>query len=235
MAGIHAGTDTYGRVKKVGSTTVVTKFAMLYAIPIWPVESYFYAAPGQSRFKGVPFFGGLQTTEIRGMPLAHIDRFSVLIAYLRGLFGGMVVVGCMWLIVFLVNRHGPPPDDFARTASYVLLTGLCVGALGGLLTYCVPFQVTQRERMIRETCAEVLTMCIDPAQLRRDVAQRILSALADPDVSSETAARSAPHPARAPTLPVRLARVRAVIALGHERAPLEVRTDEILAQLVNGV
>src|SRR5258708_3908249 len=104
MTGIHAGTDTYGKVKKVGPTTVVTRFAMLSAFPIWPLESYFYAGRGESRFQGVPFFAGVHTTEIRGLPLARIDWFSVLMAYLRGLLGTMVVVGCMWMIVFLVSR-----------------------------------------------------------------------------------------------------------------------------------
>jgi hypothetical protein len=112
---------------------------------------------------------------------------------------------------------------------------LCVGTLGGLLTYCISFQVSRRDRAIRLPCGTVLGMCVDPALVRNDVAQSILSALADPDGSGDSVGgRSASHPAPAPPLAVKLARVRAVIALGHDRAPLEIRTDELLAHMADG-
>jgi hypothetical protein len=233
MAGIHAGTDTYGKVKKVGPTSVVTKFAMLSALPIWPLQSYFYAGPGESQFQGVPLLGGVSTTEIRGLPLARIDWFSVLMAYVRGFFGMLVIIGSMSVIGVIYSWNATHVDDAARTAMHVLFMLLCVGALGGLLTYCLPFHVSRRQRAIRLACGEVLGLCADPALIRNDVAQNIMSALTDREVSEDRGAtRSKPRPVLAA---VKLVRFRALIALGHDPAPLEVRTDELLAQMVNDV
>ena len=103
MTWVTAGTDTYGRVKNVGGTSVVTKFAMLSALPLWPVQSFFYCGISEKQTEGVPFLCWSTTTTISGMPLTCVDRYSVLMAYLRGAFAALTVLGCFSFVVMYLS------------------------------------------------------------------------------------------------------------------------------------
>ncbi len=226
------GTDTYGKVKRVGPTTIVTKFAMLSALPLWPVESYYYAGPGESRTEGIPFISWSTTTAIRGMPLARIDRLSVLMAYIRAVCGTMLVFGSFSIIFLVMSLNNRQLDNFQYGATCFLLILFCAGALGGILTYCLPYQMTRRESDIRRACGELLGICADPALVRQDVAQAVLTSLRDQD----TAGNCDPFDARPVRVDrrdslVQLARVRAMMALRQSGESLERRTDELLAQI----
>jgi hypothetical protein len=207
---------------------------MLSAVPLWPLESYYYLGPGQSSFEGVPFLFGTTTTEIRGIPLEKIDRLSVLMAYARAVCAVMVVFGMFFIFTFIAAQNAPPPDDFALGIRYVLGSMLCAGIVAGLLTYCLPFQMTVRERRIRRCCGAVLGIDADPALVREDVAQSILGALADHDgAAGADPFEPASVRANSSASLIQLARVRAVLALGGDRGSLERRTDELLAAITS--
>ena len=167
---IIAGTDTYGRVKTVGGIPIVTKFAMLHFLPLFPRRSFYYFGEGQTKFSGVPFVASMTSTAIKGIPLTRVDRMSVVMAYVRGVFGTLAVIGCFSifpLVSYLAG--GPPLDDVAVMFTYVLIACLVIGMVGGLLTYAVPL-TSKRELSIRKRCGELLGVCVDPARVPPEIA-----------------------------------------------------------------
>jgi hypothetical protein len=83
MFHVHMGTDTYGKVKQVGPTAVVTKFAMVSGMPLLPLESYYYAGTGEE--EGIPIL--MTMRKVHGLPLARLNMLSVVIAYARAVSG----------------------------------------------------------------------------------------------------------------------------------------------------
>ncbi len=163
-----AGTDTYGRVKSVSGTPIVTKFAMLQGLPIYPIRSYYLVKANSIARAGVPFVIGTQEVTVGGIPLARIDPTSIIMAYLRGAFGLLAVVGCIALVPGIMILTGEPLDEGARLALRGLLVALGVGVAGGVLTYSIP-TVSRRERAIRRYCGEFLGAAIDPARVSTEV------------------------------------------------------------------
>src|SRR4051794_39809742 len=76
------GSDTYGRVKTVDSTPIVTKFGMVSAFPVFPLESFYFIRSGESTSEGIPFLAQVHSTGIKAIPLARVDKLSVLMAYI---------------------------------------------------------------------------------------------------------------------------------------------------------
>ena len=232
MVAVHAGSDTYGRVKKVGSTPVVTKFGMVSAFPLFPLESYYYAGEGNPQ--GIPFV--YTSKAIYGLPLARLDTLSVLMAYARGIFGALTVAGFFYFIMLYIEwigGNGRGPDAVALAMRNVLLLCLLVGVSGGLLTYLVPFQITHREMQIRSACAEVLGISADPANVRADIAHAILA-----NISKQAQQNPIPRPAgvhesadKHRYLALQLVAVRAQIALGEEPESREIETDDLLRRI----
>ena len=70
------GTIIYGSVKKVDGTSITTSFAMLMGLPLFPLESLYYAGRGETKSHGIPFVFSGTSTAIRGMPLALIEKHS---------------------------------------------------------------------------------------------------------------------------------------------------------------
>lgn len=180
MATVYAGTDTYGRVKTVCGTPVVTQFAMLQFLPIYPLQSFYVTGSGVTESTNVPFVASIQLAEIHGIPLANLDRLSVFIAYMRSVFAVAVVVGFMGVLVpgvmYLTGEH---LDGFALNLLRCMLAALISGIVGGTATYLIPL-TTRRERDIRSYCHELLGIAIDPARLPADTATRVLQ-FADQD------------------------------------------------------
>jgi len=76
----------------------------------------------------------------------------------------------------------------------------------------------------------------DPALIREDAAQDILSALRDQEAADNCDPfDTRPRPFDKRDALVQLARIRAMIALGQARESLERRTDELLAQIESAV
>ncbi|MBI3861216.1 MAG: hypothetical protein HY290_04915 [Planctomycetia bacterium] len=229
MVHVHGGLDTYGKVKKVGGTPIVTRFVMVALIPLVPLESYYFM--GEGKDEGILFV--YTSKSIYGLPLEHLDPLSVLMAYARGVFGAFLVMGVFSLAIVYSNWGGvnrARPNDFDTVAQYVMAGGLGIGIPGGLITYLWPFQTTRREREIRLACGEGLGICADPAFVQEDVAETIMNdtlELAWADNSD------AGLPQKRPALVRRLIIARARIALGlaESREDLESETDDVLREL----
>ncbi|HEY3964726.1 MAG TPA: hypothetical protein VGM05_09270 [Planctomycetaceae bacterium] len=232
MVAVHAGSDTYGNVKKIGDTPIVTKFAMVSAFPLYPLESFYFAGEGNP--KGIPFI--FTSKAIYGLPLARLDSLSVIMAYARGIFGALTVMGFFYFIFLYIEWvaiNGRPPDGVALAMRYVLLVCLSIGVSGGLLTYLVPFRMTDRERQIRLACGEILGICADPAFIREDAAlsvAKVVSDLSWADQVDDGPAKGISGNPR-PSLIRRLVITRAKIALGEESESLESQTDDLLHRI----
>jgi hypothetical protein len=181
MIHVVGGTDTYGRVKAVGKTAIVTTFRMVQMLPVEPLESYYVWEPITSETVGVPFLAHVQKVVVRGVPLARLDRTSVALAYVRAVFATAVLGGFIGTFTgLMVSLDRKPLDDVALTMTRFAEICLVTGAAGGLLTYLVP-TVSRRERAIRTYCGEMLGVCIDPARVVPEAAAAIREALRQPD------------------------------------------------------
>jgi len=231
MVSVTAGSDTYGSVKKVGGTPVVTKFAMLNFIPLYPLVSFYYAGAGRETWAGVPFVFSVSSTPILGFPLARIDRLSVVMAYVRGAFGTLMVVGAFSIVGLVMRLSGGRMDDFAMKMTFVLLGCLVVGVVGGALSYLVPLGVSERERRIRVACGGVLGLDADPALVRSDVARQLRQILKENAGLMDTAGGRSRRQGDAVDPALRLVLTRLEIALGGDREEREALTDRLLEKL----
>ncbi len=231
MVIVRLGYDTYGKVKTVGLTPVVTRFAMVSAIPIFPRESYYYV--GERVPEGIPLVSTAK--KINGLPLARLDLLSVIVAYARGFFGVLTLVGCIGFITLIAGNSGPQRLQDG-VVSALLLAGslcLCVGAGGGVLTYFLPFQITERERQIRLASGLALGICADLALVHKEVVRAVASEISKPR-RGERAKRDPGDGApdeKCHELLRQLVMTRAKIALGEDPQPLEGQTDDLLHQI----
>jgi hypothetical protein len=217
---VVAGTDTYGRVKSVCGTPIVTKFAMLQILPIYPLQSFYFVGWGPTKTLGIPCLAGTESGTFHGIPLASVDAVSVVMAYVRGVCGFLAIVGVMPGMAFLVG--GPPGDKNGELAMYVILALGATGVVAGLLTYAIPL-VSHRERSIRRYCAEILVVAADPARVRYDMS----AILAEYAQSYQGENNPRMEWIR------QLITIRATIAQSTEHSDLEVKTDELLENLEN--
>jgi hypothetical protein len=218
---VSVGTDTYGRVKKVGSTPIVTRFGMVSGAPVYPIESLYFIRFGESSSGGIPFLAPVHSTAVVGIPLARLDKLSVTMAYIRGFFGAMAIIGFIFtFVIFMMWMTGERFDGTGPVLA--ACAGLCfvVGIVAGAGTYVFPFQTTRRERDIRRACGSVLGISVDPARVRQDCAASIDRFLEEVKTA-----------AGVPGLMHEVARTRVRIALGEPAAPLEHRTDDLLESI----
>jgi hypothetical protein len=221
MNHVQIGSDTYGRVKQVGSTPIVTKFFMVSLFPVLPLESFYLIRLGESTSEGIPFIAQAHWAQIEGIPLAQIDKLSVVMAYARGVLGAVAIAGFMGTFtMFITWLTGEPIDDEKRMI--VKCTGAClvIGTAVGLSTYLFPLQMTRREKEIRKYCGTILGISADPAQVRLDFANSMDHHLRTIAVGGELA-----------NLAHDLACTRVRIALGDEPLPLEDHTDDLLTRI----
>jgi hypothetical protein len=222
---ISAGTDTYGRVKAVCGTPIVTKFAMLQFLPVFPLQSFYFLGAGATETTGIPLLASSQSAVIYGIPLASVDTTSVFMAYARGVFGALAVCGFIVIVPGIMYLTGENLDDFAILATRGLLIALIVGIVGGLLTYAIPV-TPRREREIRQYCAEVLGVSADPARVQ-----------ADWGVMIEEFVNQSSWPQGDPRIQLlrELVFTRAKIAKAIDPVRMELKTDELLEELRRAV
>lgn len=223
MIFVQAGTETYGRVKAVQGTPIVTKFAMLQFLPLWPLQSYYFGGFGERTSIGIPLIAHEQSVAIHGIPLARIDRMSVTMAYARGLFGAMLVIGFLAIVPGIMFLTGERLDPWVLTVVRVLVGVFVAGVLGGALTYIIPF-TSKREREIRSSCAIVLGVAIDPAQVAPEVVAWIEQSLNGAESIHE-------NDAVRDELIRHLIASRCAIAQGLNVSAMEQETDKVLNQL----
>jgi hypothetical protein len=229
MVTVIAGTDTYGKIKKVGTTPIVTKFRMLWYFPIVPVASFYFAGIQHTATEGVPLGLRHETSVIHGIALARVDKFSVLIAFVRGFAVSMLLIGFLAIVPVVMRITGEHLDEIANGIMRALLGCFAFGAALGVVSYLLPFQVSSRERAIRGHCARVLGIAADLARARQDVAARLDRALDEARFGDggHTAQRAS-ETSQDHGLLLILVRTRVRIALGDAPEALEHRTDELL-------
>jgi hypothetical protein len=225
MMHVVVGTDTYGRVKAVDKTTIVTMFSMVQLLPVAPIKSYYVWGPATSEVTGVPFLASIRSIKLRGVPLVRVDRTSAAFAYVRAALAALVLVGFIGTFSGLIfSANGKPMDDFALTVIRLAEGCLATGVAGGVLTYIVP-TTSRRERAIRTYCGEMLGVCIDPGRVVPEVAVAVREML--PQFAS---------PARAGVIRPRSEYVQELILTRCDAATAaspdcEALTDELLDQL----
>ena len=81
---------------------------------------------------GIPFLAAFHSTPIVGIPLARLDKLSVVMTYARGLFGGMAIIGFIFtFMAFMMWVTGEHLDELAQT---MVACGCLLGARG----FCRP-------------------------------------------------------------------------------------------------
>ncbi len=223
MTAVIAGTSTYGRVKSVKGTPIFTQFFMLQLLPLYPLQSYYFIGHGEKEMKGVPFLASQTTAAIHGIPLATVDRTSVAMAYVRGLFGGLAVAGCMAFIPIIIYFTGERLDAFAQVVTAGLIVAFLVGVTGGALTYAVPL-TSNRERDVRSYCAEWLGIAADPALVTSEISATIERKAMQSNVANSVGTDRK-------ILILQLVVTRSRIARGLECARMEALTDQLLEEL----
>jgi hypothetical protein len=194
---------------------------MLSAIPIIPLESFYFVRFGETNSVGIPFLVQTHTTEIEGIPLAHVDKLSVVMAYARGIFAAMVVVGFIGAMFTVIPwLTGEQLDERKLTIAKAAGACLAIGIIAGTGTYLFPFQMSRREKIIRRMCGTVLGIAADPARVRTDHAEAIGRFVDDCAANPEY-----PEPV------LELIRTRVRIALGEPKLALEDLTDDLLERI----
>jgi hypothetical protein len=169
---VTIGSDTYGRVKTVGGIPVVTEFFMVNSLPVYPTKSFYLLKPGRFEKHGLPTGQKKSKLASHGIPLARVDRTSVVMAYSRGFLATLILFGFVGSFGGWLASQKQQPNEVAQTMILVSNYTLGVGCAAGLLTYLIP-TTTRRERKIRRYCGELLGYCIDPARTDPESASAI--------------------------------------------------------------
>ncbi len=233
---VTAGTDVYGAVRRVDRTPIVTKFAMLQLLPIWPIESYYLSRTGKKSGLMIPLLGGHTKTPIVGLRLARVDKLSVLMSYVRALAAALALfgsTGVMFGLIFALT--GGHADEFARIAFAVCLGCLALGVMIALPTYYFTWITPIRDQQIRRACRQWLGLAADMAQvdaatahllsptIRQFLSQRGI----DDTVTNFQRLASVPPD----VLALQLLWMRTQLALGGDRQTLETASDELINAL----
>lgn len=218
------GTCTLGHVKEIAGTPVVTKFVMLQALPIYPLESYYYSGETPGETYWLPFIVTIQSTDVHGPVLTRLDWHSVAMAYLRGICLAIGFVGFLALIPYVRYLTGEQLTVLEKSTFPIILSCFTTACVVGWLSYRVPVTPT-RERRIRQYCGEQLGIGVDPARVSAEVAANMEARVArnTPSENDDQARVSLIH---------QLVTARANIAQGIDTRAMEQKTDELLTHLV---
>jgi hypothetical protein len=211
---VQPSCDTYGRVKSLHGTAVITGFFALNSFPCVPKQSFYVFPKDHTGAEEV------------ALELQRIDRTSAAMAYARGLFGALVVVGfigAIFTIVMALCGPNRPLDDLGLLFRNTLLICLVAGLLGGIVSYWIPL-VGRRERKIRAYCGQLCMICVDPAVLRSQYSS-YLHSLVERTVQAEHLTEQRQK------LLLSLFSTRSRLAEFPGNAFLEAETDQLLQQL----
>jgi hypothetical protein len=240
MISVTAGTDTYGAVRKVRKTPIVTKFAMLELFPIFPIESYYLSHLGQISHEGIPLIYAETSRSIVGYRLARVDRLSAVVTYVRAIGAAFAVVGSIGLIfgIFMssaerVNAADPVDRYIVLVSGLLLATAILIA----VPTYIFTFVVPEREKEIREYCDDALGIAADPARLDSFMVEEFLeltiATLAQAGIVEPYDAIRQPITTTAEQKRLLLVFARSKIALGGSREEFEPLTDSLLIDLAH--
>jgi hypothetical protein len=177
MIHVAVGTDVYGAVRSVDRTPIVTKFAMVQFVPIYPLGSFYLGRLGEKTGFQSPLIGGLSQRALTGIQCDRINRLSVLVAYARGVGAVLAFLGTIILFIFLVGMLSDGALQLSKERQLTIVVAASMLA-GGLLlaipTYLFTVIVPQRERRIRHACARVLGIAADPAEVKSEIASEMI-------------------------------------------------------------
>jgi hypothetical protein len=235
MIHVAIGTDTYGAVRRLGRTSVVTKFFMLQALPIYPLESYYLVRLGRTFASGVPLLACETQRKIIGIRCRKINRLSVIVAYARALAAVMVIFPSIVFFMAVIMRLCDAnfhPDEFVQLIEWIAGVVLVLGLALALPTYYLTFHVPQREAGIRRACARVLGVAADPAHVHPDIVpeigKQVDELLAQRGITDLDGILQRPHSFSRDVLDLALARTRARLGLGDAPEKHEFGTDSLL-------
>jgi len=217
MLFVSVGTDTFGRVKAVSGTAIVTKFAMFQMLPIFPLQSFYLIRLGETVKSGIPIVAESNSREIVGIPLASVDIASVIMTYVRAILSAFLIVGVLGLLIMTVDRQ----PFSQRSPGFFTTILFAIAVIVGTITYFIPL-TSKREQEIRQRCAEALGLGADPARVTASANERIVKyvkSLSLPGDYSRNARIC------------ELILLRSSIPQSSDRIALETRTDDLLAQL----
>jgi hypothetical protein len=214
MLFVSAGTDTFGRVKVVSGTAIVTKFFMFQMLPIFPLKSFYLIRLGKTVTSGIPIIAESNSREIVGIPLASVDITSVIMTYVRAILSAFLIFGVLGSMIMLID-HEP------ASRRNLTLTVLAIAVVGGAATYLLPL-ASKREQEIRQRCSEILGLAVDPARISPAANEKIVEHVKNIYTQADQSKRA---------LVCELILTRASIPQSQNRKPLNDRTDELLAQL----
>ncbi len=152
---VHFGDDSYGAVKYVGGFHVATTFFHVNSFPVWPMQSMVLGPRDE------------QGHDMQALLLASIDRHSVVIAYVRGVAGALIVLGFIPLLfgfMFWLLNDGQtdiPPSLIMSIGGVTVASGTMIGTA----SYLVWRTPKPRERHIRRIAHKQLGAAVDPASL----------------------------------------------------------------------
>lgn len=217
MVHVQFGTDVYGSVKTVNGTSVRTKFFALWAIPVYPLQSWYCESGAVVRNIDAHSIAEMRVkTTVNGFPLQKLDIASVLMGYLRPFFGCCLVLGCVSLCFW---TSGLRLDDAAMAMRFGCTVAFVIGVVGLGLTFLVPL-MTSRERAIRRYCGKVLELSADPARVAQTTALSLMQSV--PLVESSDPFGACLR---------RLVLTRVEMAVSGRTPELEQATDDLLDEL----
>ena len=187
MTIVHVGTDVYGAVRFVNRTPIVTKFAMLQFLPVYPLESYYLGRLGKPTGAYLPFVGGVTERAIVGIPCNRLNCLSVAVGYVRSIGAALTVLGTMGVFMFVIGALSDGRFRFDgewKIGALVVGSILASGLLLALPTYLFTAIMPARDRRIRRACARVLGIAADPANVKLEIANEI-AAQADEFIKAE--------------------------------------------------
>jgi hypothetical protein len=201
------------------------------------LESVYLATTGRETMLAAPSVSGGGERRTHLIPCARINWLSVCAAYARGFAGAALLFGTILTFASIVTSLcGRQMDETQRTIWQYGLAALAFGALFGGATYAFTFAVPSRGRRIRMACGRALKAAVDPAKVRRDVAESILTtvqaALAARDVPDFETAMRRPAACDPETLDLLLALTRAQIQTEGPSPAKERDTDRLLELMV---
>jgi hypothetical protein len=232
------GTHHYGSIAQVEGTSIVTRFAMFWYLPLFPIESVFFRGYGQATHAGIPLLAPIVRREVHGIRCERMNLLSVAVAYLRAV-GGLVSISCgIGLLTNVITSSSRPDDDGTYTAAVAV--AFCIGLTIWLPTYLL-LTTRPRSRTIRSVCARALNgIAADPAKVEwesaMDIVKMIDAALRNRGYpSADEAAEHLPEDDK--VLGMLLVWTRAKIQVSRDRRQrkvLENDTDRLLQAMEVG-
>ncbi|MEH2050689.1 hypothetical protein [Nostoc sp.] len=158
MVRIPIGTKTFGAIKAIESTPLITQFFMIGYVPIIPIKS-FYLLHEYEVERGLLS----HKQEMRIINLKNISFISVGFAYLRAFF----IISAFFSIAYLLTGQGSSQNILIPIALFTLSVTII------FFSYKLSQQISITEKTIRKAAYSSIGLAIDPAIIEEEIARNI--------------------------------------------------------------